>query len=75
MVQTVSFSVTVITRASVTPRVGFVFVGEASLAPDVSTSQLHTYLTLNLMMMSKDEASSSSRRGDIPWNVHYFGRR
>lgn len=74
MVLTVSFSVTVITRDSVTLKVGPVCVAEASLAPGVSTSQLHTYLTLNLMM-SKDEASSSTRRGDIPWNVHYFGRR
>lgn len=74
MVLTVSFSVTVITRDSVTLKVGPVCVGEASQAPGVSTSRLHTYLTLNLMM-SKDEASSSTRRGDIPWNVHYFGRR
>lgn len=39
MVLTVSFSVTVITRDSVTLKVGPVCVGEASQAPGVSTSR------------------------------------
>lgn len=43
MVQTVSFSVTVITRDSVTLKVGPVCVGEASLAQGVSTSQVGTH--------------------------------
>lgn len=43
MVLTVGFSVTVITRDSVTLKVGPVCVGEASLAPGVSTSQVGTH--------------------------------
>lgn len=46
MVLTVSFSVTVITRDSVTLKVGPVCVGEASLAPGVSTSQVGTLIQL-----------------------------